>query len=355
MKKIFIPLFIFIMFIFIDSVSADVITPSNSRIQIETLNGSSSIWNISNGVNSAFNPFYLNTSFDFSVKPRRIYYVANLSVDTSHFYHVAFLFRFKYNYDIYNSFYWTVDNSNYTINVFNDGGILKSSSCSISRRTILKNDDGTYTVDYDVNCDFSVNSNVNDAWFSIGWSGQNLDFNSINGVVPSTNDSYVQLLWYEFTSTLDSNQVIIGQNSTIIDQNNQTNQNLEDINDSIGDLNSNITNSDSSGASSEAGDFFSGFNTDTFGLTSIITSPLNLIGSITSSSCSPLGLPLPYVNKSLTLPCMSSIYQKHFGSFLSLYQTITFGIVAYWVCVRIFNLVKDFKNPEHDQIEVLDL
>ena len=142
--------------------------------------------------------------------------------------------------------------------------------------------------------------------------------------------------------------ILENQNQTIINQNNQTNQNLENINDSL-------TNSDSSGASSDAENFFSGFNTDTFGLTSIITSPLNLIGSITGSSCSPLGLPLPYVNKSLTLPCMSSIYQKHFGSFLSLYQTITFGIVAYWVCVRIFNLVKDFKNPEHDEIEVLDL
>lgn len=52
---------------------------------------------------------------------------------------------------------------------------------------------------------------------------------------------------------------------------------------------------------------------------------------------------------------MGTIYSNHFGSFLSIYQMITFGIVAYWVCVRIFNLVKDFKNPDHDEIEVLDL
>ena len=66
-------------------------------------------------------------------------------------------------------------------------------------------------------------------------------------------------------------------------------------------------------------------------------------------------MPLPYVNKTLDLPCMSSIYSQYFGSFFTLYQTITFGIIAYWVCVRIFNLVKDFKNPDHDEIEVLDL
>lgn len=109
------------------------------------------------------------------------------------------------------------------------------------------------------------------------------------------------------------------------------------------------------GAQDSASGFFNDFTTDTHGLTAIITAPLSLISSITSSSCSPLVVPLPYVDKDLTLPCMGSIYSDYFGSFLSIYQVITFGIVAYWVCVRIFNLVKDFKNPDHDEIEVLDL
>lgn len=109
------------------------------------------------------------------------------------------------------------------------------------------------------------------------------------------------------------------------------------------------------GAQDSAGGFFNDFTTDTHGLTAIITAPLSLISKITSASCSPLVLPLPFVDKDLTLPCMGAIYSQYFGSFLSIYQLITFGIVAYWVCVRIFNLVKDFKNPDHDEIEVLDL
>lgn len=108
-------------------------------------------------------------------------------------------------------------------------------------------------------------------------------------------------------------------------------------------------------AQDSAGGFFNDFTTDTHGLTAVITAPLSLIESITSSVCSPLVIPLPYVDKDLTLPCMSNIYSNYFGSFLSIYQIITFGIVAYWVLVRIFNLVKDFKNPDHDEIEVLDL
>lgn len=108
-------------------------------------------------------------------------------------------------------------------------------------------------------------------------------------------------------------------------------------------------------AQDSAGGFFSDFTTDLHGLTAVVTAPLSLISSITSSSCSPLVIPLPYVDKDLTLPCMGAIYSNYFGSFLSIYRVITFGIVAYWVLVRIFNLVKDFKNPDHDEIEVLDL
>lgn len=130
---------------------------------------------------------------------------------------------------------------------------------------------------------------------------------------------------------------------------------LQDVNSSIQKTQETIKDTDTQGAQDSAGGFFNDFTTDTHGLTAIITAPLSLISSITSKSCSPLVLPLPFVDKDLTLPCMGAIYSQYFGSFLSIYQVITFGIIAYWVCVRIFNLVKDFKNPDHDEIEVLDL
>lgn len=216
---------------------------------------------------------------------------------------------------------------------------------------------------------------------SVRW-GDNMcsitDKNSTTGrvyatcIVPHTTSSYNDIFidYYNFTTnagvssdlyisrynkvscSLDTQSIITNNNintDKIIESNEKTQEKLDDLNDSIND-------SDTSGATGEASDFFSGFETNTFGLTSIITAPLDLIGSITSSSCSPLGLQVPFVeNTTLNLPCMSTIYQKHFGSFLSIYQTVTFGIIAYWVCVRIFALVKDFKNPDHDEIEVLDL
>lgn len=157
----------------------------------------------------------------------------------------------------------------------------------------------------------------------------------------------------------DESSIILGSIESGINETNNKlddlNQTQQETNNQLNDLNENINNDNTDEATNEASEFFSTFQTDTFGLTSIITAPLTLIQSITSTTCSPLGLPLPYVDETLNLPCLNSIYEEHFGVFLDIYQTITFGIVAYWVCVRIFNLVKDFKNPEHDEIEVLDL
>lgn len=131
---------------------------------------------------------------------------------------------------------------------------------------------------------------------------------------------------------------------------------LDEQTNSINDMNDTIKDDDIGDSTQDAADFITDFDTNTFGLTSIVTAPLNLIQSLTSSTCNDLELPLPYLdNKKLTLPCMSTIYSQHFGAFFTIYQTITYGIIAYWVIVRIFNQVKDFKNPEHDEIEVVDL
>lgn len=174
---------------------------------------------------------------------------------------------------------------------------------------------------------------------------------------PSNN--IVNLMGYSF----DSLGLYSSSISSIIDNANfassesieEVQQNIDEVKKQINDLNDSINNSDSSGASSSAGGFFEDFTTDTFGLTAVITAPLNFIKSLTSSSCKPLNIPLPFVDTNLTLPCMSTIYNQYFGGFYTLYQTITTGLIAYWVCVRIFNLVKDFKNPDHDEIEVMDL
>lgn len=219
---------------------------------------------------------------------------------------------------------------------------------------------------------------ISNWYYSDSSSEKYIESNSSESFTWSNRESYaveVKLMSVTTSSSLDLSVAILaylqsngGHNyDSVLNEikANQENykQELNTVNDSIQQGNQNLTDikeeltSDSvEDSTSKANEFFSGFTTDTFGLTSIITAPLTLIGSITSSSCSPLGLKVPFLdNETLNLPCMSSIYQQHFGSFLTVYQTVTFGLIAYWVCVRIFALVKDFKNPDEDKVEVLDL
>lgn len=159
-----------------------------------------------------------------------------------------------------------------------------------------------------------------------------------------TYDIYVPNDIYESDVTITPNPSTGGNNFDF------------DYKDSNGDVQSGQVQSvDLSQDNPLLGNIFSDFSSNTFGLTSIITAPLSLIRSLSSTSCIPLNLPLPFVGGTLTLPCMYSFYSSTFGVLFTLYQTITFGIVAYWVMVRIFNMVKDFKNPDHDEIEVIDL
>lgn len=177
-----------------------------------------------------------------------------------------------------------------------------------------------------------------------------------------------------FSSTLNLSNFVFGSDSSV--DMSETNKKLDEVNDNLKDMkkeqeetnkkldetNKNLENLDKTlndsstdEAENKANDFFKDFNTDTYGLSDIITAPLDTIKSITSSKCNSLKLPLPYVNKDLTLPCIRSIFEEHFNPLLLLYQTATSGFIAYYVIVRLFNLIKDFKNPDHDEIEVMDL
>lgn len=204
---------------------------------------------------------------------------------------------------------------------------------------------------FDITCSYQPNADSNRATISFvnhDWKNNGYLTYDDRGTYFKWDNINIQLYSDSSGAIIEQNQIIIDQNQTIINQNNQQLEEQKKTNDTLTD--DNIQQ-----AQDSAGGFFNDFNTDTHGLTGIITAPLSLIESITSSTCSSLVIPLPYVDKDLTLPCMGTIYSNYFGSFLSIYQIITFGIVAYWVLVRIFNLVKDFKNPDHDEIEVLDL
>lgn len=101
------------------------------------------------------------------------------------------------------------------------------------------------------------------------------------------------------------------------------------------------------------GDFFSNFNANTFGLTSVITAPLITINSLANNQC--VGIPMELIGYDFTLPCLDELLPNYFDDLIVLYRTITDGIIGYFIMINLLKLVKDFKDPEKDNIEVLDL
>ena len=128
---------------------------------------------------------------------------------------------------------------------------------------------------------------------------------------------------------------------------------LGDLNSSIGDLNDSINSSDVN--SDDYENFFSDFEDNNHGLLSFITAPLSFIQSLTNSTCTPITVPIPFVDSSVTLPCMTTIYQRYFGSFFTVYQMITNGIIAYWIGINCYRIVKNMKNPNSYYVEVMGL
>lgn len=158
-------------------------------------------------------------------------------------------------------------------------------------------------------------------------------------------------------STIVNSINTVNNNIGVVNESvNLVNESVNKTNDSVNRLNETMKSTDTTGAESEATDFFDDFTTtDQGGLSSIITAPLSLIQQLNTNTCTPLTLQIPFVNRTLTLPCLDPIYTEYFGTFYNVYQTIITGFIAYWVAIRLYAMIKGFKDPEDDKVEVLDL
>lgn len=164
-----------------------------------------------------------------------------------------------------------------------------------------------------------------------------------------------------------SSKTLIEQNKEIIKQNEETNKKLDEqnqkvqqeieeqqkTNQELGELNDNLTNSNVDSGS--ASGFFDNFQDNDHGLSGIINAPLNFIKNLNSKSCSPINVSIPLINSNFSLPCMSSFYNTHFAELFRIYQIVIFGLISYRICLDIFRIVKGFKDPDSDKVEVLDL
>lgn len=133
------------------------------------------------------------------------------------------------------------------------------------------------------------------------------------------------------------------------------NKNQQATNDKLDDLNDAIKDDDVSGSKDKFEGYFNDIEDNDYGLSNIITIPLDFIKNLLGHSCTPFTFELPFVEKNVTLPCIKPIYQHWFGPFFLLWQTITTGMIAYSVIINIWATVEGLKDPQNDKIEVLRL
>ena len=92
-----------------------------------------------------------------------------------------------------------------------------------------------------------------------------------------------------------------------------------------------------------------------YGLERVIVLPLNYIKSLSNATCNNLVLPMPFTNKNINLPCMSAYYEDHIPELIAIIRTIYWGLLSYAILKKLVKSIKEFIEPDEDNLEVIDL
>lgn len=159
--------------------------------------------------------------------------------------------------------------------------------------------------------------------------------------------------WYSYHySGADSNtlqQAIQSQTSEITDAQQETTDAINDLNDSLND--DSTTNAENTGSS-----FFSNFTTRDFGLTSVVTAPINFIQSFTNS-CSANPVVMDIYGTDVTLPCGDVIFwnRDDVASFRIIWNLLIGGPIIYTLSLKLFRTVQRALDPDQNDEGGLDL
>lgn len=120
--------------------------------------------------------------------------------------------------------------------------------------------------------------------------------------------------------------------------------------------NDTLNDSDTSGAQSDADSFFNNFDDgDTGSLMNLVKLPLKFLNSL-NNSCKPITLDTGYIG-TIKLDCLSTtLYnQSGFANWFNIISLVLNGVIMYGCIRKIISVVQKLKNPDDDEIEVMDL
>ena len=213
---------------------------------------------------------------------------------------------------------------------------------------------GVYNNDTLLSCSYSLENSSRLKYTCSGVGGGKFQINVNQHEFPLRGTYTIGVSKVVDISCDSSNADIITNNNNNT-QNiiNNNNSNTDKITDSIN--NTNDTMKDDNIDTSSSNSFFNNFSNNQHGLTGVINAPLKFIQSLSNNTCSNVSLTIPFVDETFNLPCFSTIYKENFNVAYTIYQVVISALVGYWVCVKIYAMVKGFKDPTDDRIEVMDL
>lgn len=88
----------------------------------------------------------------------------------------------------------------------------------------------------------------------------------------------------------------------------------------------------------------------------LLTIPFQWLRGLSRDKCSSISLPLPFVNSSITLQCLSSKFKSVLGNnFYNIIFYIITGLLAYRITIHNIDTLTDILNPSDDKLEVVEL
>lgn len=249
----------------------------------------------------------------------------------------------------------SLNNCRDSYNLFNpSGGNLINGKGISSNGSIIDDSTGSY-YDYYIPVSSSTTYNLSNkdnvqfagSWF-FAYYDNNKNFISLNKLGESStnftftttsNVSYIRLYSYLNLANVNSlNNIMLSKGSSKIKFENYgkvCTSKLDDTNDKLDDLNSNLT--DSSDPNLSIGDVAGWLPPGP--VDSVLNLPLTILNSLITNlsnrTCTSVDLPLPYVEQTIQLPCLSTIFNQ--TGFTDVLNTIS---VPFAIFIYINTLIK---------------
>lgn len=121
------------------------------------------------------------------------------------------------------------------------------------------------------------------------------------------------------------------------------------------ETNDTLKDSNTDGGQTQANDFFNNFDSGQTGtLMDLVSLPLEFLDSL-NNTCSPITLTLPFINQTFELPCLRASLTSAFGGIVSIIVLVINALICYRLIKGFIDIIHNLKDPNNDEIEVMDL